>query len=114
MNYSITYHEYGRQDLPVRPEVQITGRNRDGETTVDLIWSIQDDRDVKFTIFDCNAVETAIKLLEAWLRAEAHWDDRHSMRGVSRLWDHLEEVEESDILAEQIGQHHSLTSGFAF
>lgn len=113
MNYTIRFHPDGRETA-VRPEVEIVGYNRDGDVTVHLVWSVAEERDVKFSITDTGAVETAIKLLECWLRAECMWDDRHSIQGIARLWDHLDEVETSEILAEQIGQHHSLTSGFAF
>jgi len=110
VNYTIRFHADGHASA-IRPEVEITGYNRDAELTVHLIWSVADDRDVKFVVYETGAVETAIKLLEAFLRAESMWDDRHSMRGIARLWDHLEEVETSEILAEQIGQHQALTGG---
>jgi hypothetical protein len=110
VNYSIRFHQDGHASA-IRPEVEIAGYDRSGEMTVHLIWSVADDRNVRFVIHEVSACETAIKLLEAFLRAESMWDDRHSMRGIAGLWDHLEEVESSYELAEQIEQHQALTGG---
>ena len=110
MNYSIRFHPDGR-GTAVRPEVEIIGYNRDREETVHLVWSVAEERDVRFIIKDTGAVETVIKLLEAYLRAECMWDDRHSIQGIARLWDHLDEVESGEELIEQIGNHQALTGG---
>lgn len=110
MNYSIRFHPDGRGSA-VRPEVEIIGYNRSHEETVHLVWSVAEERDVRFVIKETNAVETVIKLLEAYLRAECLWDDRHSTQGIARLWDHLDEVESSEELIEQIGNHQALTGG---
>lgn len=110
MNYSIRFYPDGRGSA-VRPDVEIIGYNRDREETVHLVWSVAEERDVRFVIKETGAVETVIKLLEAYLRAECLWDDRHSIQGIARLWDHLDEVESSEELIERYGEHMSLTGG---
>lgn len=113
MNYSITYYEAGRPEAPVRPEVVIEGYDRDKVQTLRIVWSIQDDRAVSTSISDPNAMETGIKLLEAYLRAECHWSEPQSLRGICKLWDHLEEVLEADLYAERVAENQALISGFS-
>ena len=112
-NFVITYYEAGRPDAPVRPEVVIEGYDRDHVQTLRIVWSVQDDRAVSTSIADPNSMETAIKLLECWLRAECHWSEPHSLRGICKLWDHLEETIEADMYAERIAENQALISGFS-
>jgi hypothetical protein len=112
VNYSIRFHQDGHASA-IRPEVEIFGSDKSGEMTVHLIWSVADDRDIELAVNDVPSAATSIKLLEAYLRAESMWDDRHSMRGIARLWDQLDviEAEHQDALEleERRMEHQALT-----
>jgi hypothetical protein len=105
--FKVVYHEFGRLDGRVRPEVEIIATGRDGELAVQIIWSVQDDRMIKLIIRDINFAETAAMLLEAYLKAECMWDDRAGRKGMLELLDAIDD--QGDDQAERIAEHHELT-----
>jgi hypothetical protein len=105
--FTIQYHEFGRLDGAVRPEVEIISTGNTGELAVQIIWSVQNDRMVKLIIRDINFAETAAMLLEAFLKAECLWDDRAGRKGMLALLDAIDD--QADNSAERIAEHHELT-----
>jgi hypothetical protein len=105
--FKVVYHEFGRQDGRVRPEVEIIATGNTGELAVQIIWSVQDDRMIKLIIRDINFAETAAMLLEAYLKAECMWDDRAGRKGMLALLDAIDD--QGDDSAERIAEHHELT-----
>jgi hypothetical protein len=105
--FKVVYHEFGRQDGAVRPEVEIIATGRDGDLAVQIIWSVQTDRMIKLIIRDINFAETAAMLLEAYLKAECLWDDRAGRKGMLALLDAIDD--QGDDQAERIAEHHELT-----
>jgi hypothetical protein len=114
MNYFISFHQDGLKSS-TSPDVEIFGYDKYGEMTVRIIWSVANDKDLELSVNDVSSAETAIRLLEAYLRAESMWDDRHSMRGISRLWERLEVIEaehqNARELEERRMEHQALTGG---
>ena len=105
--FKIIYHEFGRQDGAVRPEVEIIATGRDGEVAVQIVWSVQTDRMIKLIIRDINYAETSAMLLEAYLKAECMWDDRAGRKGMLALLDAIDD--QGDDGAERLSEHHELT-----
>jgi hypothetical protein len=105
--FTIQYHEFGRLDGAVRPEVEIIATGRDSELAVQIIWSVQNDRMVKLIIKDINYAETAAMLLEAYLKAECLWDDRAGRKGMLALLDAIDD--QGDDSAERLAEHRELT-----
>jgi hypothetical protein len=105
--FKIVYHEVGRLDGPVRPEVEIIATGRDGELAVQIIWSVQDDRMIRLVVKDINFAETAAMLLEAYLKAECMWDDRAGRKGMLELLDAIDD--QGDDQAERLAEHQHLT-----
>jgi hypothetical protein len=107
MMFTIQYHEFGRVDGAVRPEVEVLAKGHTGELAVQIIWSVQNDRMIKLIIKDINFAETAAMLLEAYLKAECMWDDRAGRRGMLALLDAIDD--QGDDQAERVAEHHHLT-----
>jgi hypothetical protein len=105
--FKIVYHEVGRLDGPVRPEVEIIATGNTGELAVQIIWSVQNDRMIKLIIRDINYAETSAMLLEAYLKAECLWDDRAGRKGMLGLLDAIDD--QGDDQAERVAEHHHLT-----
>jgi len=107
MMFKIIYHEFGRQDGAVRPEVEIIATGRDGEVAVQIVWSVQNDRMIKLVVKDMNFAETAAHLLEAFLKAECLWDDRAGRKGMLAVLDAIDD--QGDDQAERLAEHQHLT-----
>jgi hypothetical protein len=105
--FKVVYHEFGRQDGRVRPEVEIIATGNTGELAVQIIWSVQDDRMIKLIIRDINFAETAAMLLEAYLKAECMWNDRAGRKGMLELLDAIDD--QGDDSAERLAEHQHLT-----
>ena len=105
--FKIIYHEFGRQDGAVRPEVEIIATGRDGEVAVQIVWSVQNDRMIKLVVKDMNFAETAAHLLEAFLKAECLWDDRAGRKGMLAVLDAIDD--QGDDQAERLAEHQHLT-----
>jgi hypothetical protein len=105
--FKIVYHEVGRLDGPVRPEVEVIATGNTGELAVQIIWSVQNDRMIKLIIRDMNFAETAAMLLEAYLKAECMWDDRAGRKGMLALLDAIDD--QGDDSAERLAEHQHLT-----
>jgi len=105
--FKIIYHEFGRQDGAVRPEVEIIATGRDGEVAVQIVWSVQTDRMIKLVVKDMNFAETAAHLLEAFLKAECLWDDRAGRKGMLAVLDAIDD--QGDDQAERLAEHQHLT-----
>jgi hypothetical protein len=105
--FKVVYHEFGRQDGRVRPEVEIIATGRDGHIAVQIIWSVQDDRMIKLVVKDINFAETAAHLLESFLKAECMWDDRAGRKGMLALLDAIDD--QGDDSAERLAEHQHLT-----
>jgi hypothetical protein len=105
--FKIVYHEFGRLDGRVRPEVEIIATAHNGELAVRIVWSVQDDRMIKLVVNDINFAETAAMLLEAFLKAECMWDDRAGRRGMLALLDAIDD--QGDDQAERLAEHQHLT-----
>jgi hypothetical protein len=105
--FKVVYHQFGRQDGRVRPEVEIIATGNTGELAVQIIWSVQDDRMIKLIIRDINFAETAAMLLEAYLKAECMWDDRAGRKGMLALLDAIDD--QGDDQAERLAEHQHLT-----
>jgi hypothetical protein len=105
--FKIVYHEFGRQDGRVRPEVEVISTGNTGELAVQIIWSVQDDRMIKLIIRDINFAETAAHLLESFLKAECMWDDRAGRKGMLALLDAIDD--QGDDQAERLAEHQHLT-----
>jgi hypothetical protein len=105
--FTIQYHEFGRLDGAVRPEVEVTAYTAGNNLAVQIIWSVQNDRMISLKIRDLNFAETAAMLLEAFLKAECLWDDRAGRRGMLALLDAIDD--QGDDQAERIAEHHELT-----
>ena len=105
--FTIQYHEFGRVDGAVRPEVEIIATGRDGELAVQIIWSVQTDRMIKLLVNNINFADTAAMLLEAFLKAECLWDDRAGRKGMLALLDAIDD--QGDDSAERLAEHRELT-----
>jgi len=105
--FKIIYHEFGRQDGAVRPEVEIIATGRDGEVAVQIVWSVQTDRMIKLIIRDINYAETSAMLLEAYLKAESMWDDRAGRKGMLAVLDAIDD--QGDDGADRLAEHQHLT-----
>ena len=107
--FKIVYHEFGRQDGPVRPEVEVIATRNTGELAVKIIWSVQNDRMIKLVVKDINYAETAAMLLEAYLKAECMWGDRalQGRKGILELLDAIDD--QGDDQAERLAEHQHLT-----
>ena len=108
--FTIQYHQYGRHNGPVRPEVEVTAYTAEifgNNAAVQIVWSVQDDRMISLKIRDLNYAETAAHLLEAYLKAECMWDDRAGRKGMLALLDAIDD--QGDDSAERIAEHHELT-----
>ena len=105
--FKVVYHEFGRHDGPVRPEVEVIATGRDGELAVQIVWSVQHDRMIKLIIRDLNYAETAAHLLESFLKAECMWDDRAGRKGMLELLDAIDD--QGDDSAERLAEHQHLT-----
>ena len=110
MMFTIQYHEFGRPNGPVRPEVEVTAYTPatfGNNLAVQIVWSVENDRMIKLTIRDLNYAETAAMLLEAYLKAECMWDDRAGRKGMLALLDAIDD--QGDDSAERLSEHHELT-----
>jgi hypothetical protein len=104
--FKLVYHDVGRLDGAVRPEVEIIATGLNGEVAVQIVWSVQHDRMIKLIIRDINYAETAAMLLEAYLKAECMWDDRAGRRGMLELLDAIDD--QGDDQAERLAEHQHL------
>ena len=105
--FKIVYHEFGRIDGAVRPEVEVLATGHNGELAVQIIWSVQNDRMIRLVIRDINFAETAAMLLEAYLKAECMWDDRAGRKGMLALLDAIDD--QGDDQSERLAEHQHLT-----
>jgi len=105
--FKIIYHEFGRRDGQVRPELEVIATGRDGELAVQIVWSVQTDRMIKLIIRDINYAETSAMLLEAYLKAECLWNDRAGRKGMLALLDAIDD--QGDDQAERLAEHQHLT-----
>jgi len=108
--FTIQYHEFGRPNGPVSPEVEVTAYTSatfGNNLAVQIVWSVQNDRMIKLVVKDINFAETSAMLLEAFLKAECLWDDRAGRKGMLALLDAIDD--QGDDQAERLAEHQHLT-----